>query len=108
MGSGYSDEFGVKVGVYQGSVLSPILFIIVLEALSRLCSAQAALAAETWAMSVATLNRLWRNDHAMLGWICNVKANDAINTDSLLARIGLQDIDVVLRASRMRWYGHVE
>lgn len=28
-------EFGVKVGVHQGSVLSPLLFTIVLEALSR-------------------------------------------------------------------------
>ena len=27
--------FGVKVGVHQGSVLSPVLFIIVMEALSR-------------------------------------------------------------------------
>ena len=32
---GYSEEFGVGVGVHQGSVLSPLLFIIVLEALSR-------------------------------------------------------------------------
>ena len=31
----YSDEFGIKVGVHQGSVLSPLLFVIVLEALSR-------------------------------------------------------------------------
>ena len=31
----YSDEFGVKVGVHQGSVLSPLLFVIVLKALSR-------------------------------------------------------------------------
>ena len=31
----YSDEFEVKVGVHQGSVLSPLLFNIVLEALSR-------------------------------------------------------------------------
>ena len=30
-----SREFDVKVGVHQGSVLSPLLFIIVLEALSR-------------------------------------------------------------------------
>ena len=30
-----SKGFGVKVGVHQGSVLSPLLFIIVMEALSR-------------------------------------------------------------------------
>ena len=34
VGKGYSEEFEVKVGVHQGSVLSPLLFIIVLEALS--------------------------------------------------------------------------
>ena len=33
VGDGYSEEFGVGVGVHQGSVLSPL--IIVLEALSR-------------------------------------------------------------------------
>ena len=33
VGEGYSEEFEVKV--LQGSVLSPLLFIIVLEALSR-------------------------------------------------------------------------
>ena len=35
VGEGYSEEFEVKVGARQGSVLSPLLFIIVLEALSR-------------------------------------------------------------------------
>ena len=35
VGEGFSEEFEVKVGVHQGSVLSPLLFIIVLEALSR-------------------------------------------------------------------------
>ena len=31
----YSDRLSVNVGVHQGSVLSPLLFVIVLEALSR-------------------------------------------------------------------------
>ena len=31
----FSDVFDVQVGVHQGSVLSPLLFIIALEALSR-------------------------------------------------------------------------
>ena len=30
----YSDSLNVKVGVHQGSVLSPLLFVIVLEAIS--------------------------------------------------------------------------
>ena len=34
VGEGYSEEFEVKVGVHQSSVLSPLLFIV-LEALSR-------------------------------------------------------------------------
>ena len=34
VGEGCSKEFEVKIGVHQGSVLSPLLFIIVLEALS--------------------------------------------------------------------------
>ena len=34
VGEGYNEEFEVKVGVHQGSVLSLLLFIVVLEALS--------------------------------------------------------------------------
>ena len=35
VGEGYSEEFEVKVGMHPGSVLSPLFFIIVLEALSH-------------------------------------------------------------------------
>ena len=65
-------------------------------------------AAETWAVTAATLNRLRRNDLAMIRWICNVKAKDEVSSDSLLSKLGIQDLDVVLRTSRLRWFGHVE
>ena len=65
-------------------------------------------AAESWAMTVAILNRLRRNDRAMIRWICNVKAKDEVSSDSLLSKLGIQDLDMVLRTSRMRWFGHVE
>ena len=65
-------------------------------------------AAETWAMKADTLNRLRRNDRAMIRWICNVKAKDEVSSDSLLTKLGMQDLDVVLRTSRIRWLGHVE
>ena len=65
-------------------------------------------AAETWAMKVDTLNRLRRNDRAMIRWICNVRAKDEVSSDFLLTKLGIQDLDVVLRTSRMRWFGHVE
>ena len=65
-------------------------------------------AAETWAMKADTLNRLRRNDRAIICWICNVKAKDEVSSDSLLTKLGIQDLDVVLRTGRMRWFGHVE
>ena len=58
-------------------------------------------AAETWAMTAATLNRLRRNDRAMICWICNIKASDEVSSDSLISRLGLQDIDEVLLSGRM-------
>ena len=65
-------------------------------------------AAETWAMTAATMKRMRRNDRARIRWICNVKAKDEVSSDSLLLMLGIQDLDVVLRTNRMRWFGHVE
>ena len=65
-------------------------------------------AAETWAMTAATIIRLRRNDRAMIRWICNVKAKDEVSSDSLLSKLGIQGLEMVLRTSRMRLFGHVE
>ena len=38
----------------------------------------------------------------------NVYAKDEVSSDSLRTNLGIQDLDVVLRTSRIRWFGHVE
>ena len=48
---------------------------------------------------------LLRNNRAM---ICDVKKKEEVSSDSLVTKLGMQDLDVVLRISRMRWFGHVE
>ena len=35
VGQGLSEEFEVKVGVHQGSKLSPLLFVIVMQAVTK-------------------------------------------------------------------------
>ena len=42
--------------------------------------------------------------------ICNVKPQDTVTTRSseLLARLGIEDLDLILKERRLCWYGHVE
>ena len=63
-------------------------------------------AVETWPMSSKALQRLRRNDRAMIRWICRVKSTDA-SMDDLHAKLGLCDIAVQVRVRSLRWYGHV-
>ena len=35
VGSGLSEEFGVRVGVHQGSVISPLIFAIMVDAVTE-------------------------------------------------------------------------
>ena len=61
---------------------------------------------ETWPMSSKALQRLRRNDRAMVRWICRVKSTDT-SMDDLHAKLGLCDIADQVRERRLRWFGHV-
>ena len=63
---------------------------------------------ETWAPNASDLQRLRRNDRAMIRWICNVKADDEISSSTLLQKLGIDDVTVALRSRRLRWFGHVK
>ena len=67
-------------------------------------------ARETWPVTKPCLQRLQGNDRARIRQICNVKPQDTatIRSTELLARLGIEDLDLILKERRLRWYGHVE
>ena len=64
---------------------------------------------ETWPLTKPNLQRLQQNDRALIRQICSVKPQDivAIRSIELLARLGIEDLDLILKDRRLRWYGHV-
>ena len=67
-------------------------------------------ASGTWPVTKPCLQRLQGNDRAMIRQICNVKPQDTatIRSIELLAWLGIEDLDLILKERRLRWYGHVE
>ena len=65
-------------------------------------------ACECWPLKQTDLDRLLRNERAMLCWMCAVKPTDVINTQDLRLRLGIDDLDVAFRRKRLRWFGHVQ
>ena len=67
-------------------------------------------ASETWPLTKPNLQGLQRNDRAMIRQICNVRPQDIFTTKSneLLVRLGIEDLDLILKERRPQWYGHVE
>ena len=64
-------------------------------------------ASETWPLTKPSLQRLQRNDRAMIRQICNTKPQDTANIRSteLLARLGIEDLDLIVKERRLHWYG---
>ena len=67
-------------------------------------------ASETWPLIKPSVQRLQRYDRAMIRQICNVKPQDTANIRSteLLGRLCIEDLDLILKERRLRWYGHME
>ena len=64
-------------------------------------------ASETWPL---TKTNLQRNDRAMIRQICSIKPEDVatVSSSELLAKLELEDLDLILRERRLHWFGHVE
>jgi len=66
-----------------------------------------AFGSETWAPNASDLQRLRRNDRAMIKWICGAKLEDEISSAVLHQKLDIDEITAVLRTRCLRWYGHV-
>ena len=63
--------------------------------------------AKCWATTVKDIDRLRRTDRAMIRWICKVRLEDRVSSDTLLKRMKLSPVESAVQDSRLRWYGHV-
>ena len=65
-------------------------------------------ASECWALRKEDLNRLIRNERAMLRWMCNIQPHLRISIKILYSRLGIPNLTSALRLNRLRWFGHVQ
>ena len=67
-------------------------------------------ASETWPLTKTNLQRLQRNDRAMIRQICSIKPEDVarVRSSEQLAKLQLEYLDLILRERRLRWFGHVK
>ena len=65
---------------------------------------------ETWPLTKTNLQRLQHNDRAMIRQICSIKPEDValVRSRDLLTKLELEDLDLILRERKLRWFGHVE
>ena len=64
-------------------------------------------ASETWPL---TKTNMQRNDRAMIRQICSIKPEDkaTVRPRELLAKLELEDLNLILRERRLHWFWHVE
>ena len=65
---------------------------------------------QTWPLTSPDLKCLRRNDRAMIRQISDVKPENVatVKSNELLARLEIDDLDVILREKSLRWVGHIE
>ena len=67
-------------------------------------------ASETWPLTKTIQQRLQHNDRAMIRQICSIKPEDVarVRSSELLAKLELEDLNIILRERKLCWFGHVE
>ena len=67
---------------------------------------------DTWQWDLAYESRAWIEDE--LHWneydqmMCGVKLNERKKSEELRELLGLEPVSLIIKKSRLRWFGHVE
>ena len=52
--------------------------------------------------------KLNRTEMSMIRWMCGVKLNERKKSEGLGELLGLEPVSLMIKKSRLRWFGHVE
>jgi hypothetical protein len=63
---------------------------------------------ETWPLTKELKNVLIVCDRRMLRYMAGVDWRDGVRSEEVVRRCGLRELNIVLQARRLRWFGHVE
>jgi len=63
---------------------------------------------ETWPMKVEHELKMNRIEMSMIRWMCGVKLNERKKSEELRELLGLEPVSLIIKKSRLRWFGHVE
>ena len=63
---------------------------------------------ETWPMKVEHELKMNRTEMSMIIWMCGVKLNERKKSEELGELLGLERVSLMIKKSRLRWFGHVE
>ena len=64
-------------------------------------------ASETWVMMADDMKRLCRMERSMVRLMCGVTSKQRKSTNELMYQLGIEDVEIVVRRGRLRWFGHV-
>ena len=63
---------------------------------------------ETWPIKVEHELKMNRTEMSMIRWMCGVKLNERKKSEELREVLGLEPVSLIIKKSRLRWFGHVE
>jgi len=63
---------------------------------------------ETWPMKVEHELKMNHSEMSMIRWMCEVKLNERKKSEELRELLGLEPVSLMIKKSRLRWFGYIK